>query len=497
MEIELPDGTILEAPDDADPSVVAKAYLAKQAPAPEQAAEQSPQQPTGNLYDAVNEPLMSLGSSALAMPVAGIAGLGAMGTKALGLTETDPADVVRRVQGALTYQPRTLAGEKVTGAISYPFEKLAQGADWAGQKTLDATGSPVAATAVNTAIQSIPALLTRRGGSRPATVKPNGPGSVTPVDRPVAPREAAQAPEAPVQGRPPAVANVSKNTVPTRAELAEAAQAAYKRADEAGVVVSANSLFKLKTRVASMAKKEGIDKDLHPDSTAALRRILETKGQKTLSELETLRKVAKDAQGSLKPADKRLAGMIVDELDSYIDNIGGADVVAGDVTKVSALKEARGYYSRAKKSEIIEDLMQRAEDSAKQFSGAGLENSIRIEFKNLAKNPKRMRMFTKDEQAAIRRVAQGGPMENAMRYIGKLAPTSVVSGTLAGGFATTMMGPAGVGVPIAGLAGRYVATRMTKRNVKQADELVRRGPSGANALARERAEQKRNALADF
>jgi len=30
MEIELPDGTILEAPDDADPSVVAKAYLAKQ-----------------------------------------------------------------------------------------------------------------------------------------------------------------------------------------------------------------------------------------------------------------------------------------------------------------------------------------------------------------------------------------------------------------------------------------------------------------------------------
>lgn len=30
MEIELPDGTILEAPDDADPSAVAKAYLAKQ-----------------------------------------------------------------------------------------------------------------------------------------------------------------------------------------------------------------------------------------------------------------------------------------------------------------------------------------------------------------------------------------------------------------------------------------------------------------------------------
>lgn len=35
MEIELPDGTILEAPDDADPSVVAKNYLAKQQQSPD------------------------------------------------------------------------------------------------------------------------------------------------------------------------------------------------------------------------------------------------------------------------------------------------------------------------------------------------------------------------------------------------------------------------------------------------------------------------------
>lgn len=33
MEIELPDGTILDAPDDADPSAVARAYMAKQKPA--------------------------------------------------------------------------------------------------------------------------------------------------------------------------------------------------------------------------------------------------------------------------------------------------------------------------------------------------------------------------------------------------------------------------------------------------------------------------------
>lgn len=41
IEIELPDGTVLEAPDDADPSAVAKAYMAKQA------APQAPPRTTG------------------------------------------------------------------------------------------------------------------------------------------------------------------------------------------------------------------------------------------------------------------------------------------------------------------------------------------------------------------------------------------------------------------------------------------------------------------
>lgn len=46
MEIELPDGTVLEAPDDADPSVVAKNYLAKsgQLQAPAQEPTQEPQE---------------------------------------------------------------------------------------------------------------------------------------------------------------------------------------------------------------------------------------------------------------------------------------------------------------------------------------------------------------------------------------------------------------------------------------------------------------------
>lgn len=58
----------------------------------------------------------------------GLGGLGAMATNAAGLTHTEPADVVRNVQGAMTYQPRTSAAgtiDKVMGAVQKPFDAAA------------------------------------------------------------------------------------------------------------------------------------------------------------------------------------------------------------------------------------------------------------------------------------------------------------------------------------------------------------------------------------
>lgn len=217
MEIELPDGTVLEAPDDADPSVVAKNYLAQQKTAAPVDKPKAPpmtlggrvgpftpppgQKPVGDLYSAILEPAASLVSGTAGTALGGIAGLGAIGTNALGLTKTEPADVVRGIQGAITYEPRTKAGDAVNSAIAYPFEKLANFADRAGdaintpqpnrpllarygagqkpmtQKDFGSDGSPLLATAVNTGIQSLPALLTRRGrveANVDRGVNPNG-----------------------------------------------------------------------------------------------------------------------------------------------------------------------------------------------------------------------------------------------------------------------------------------------------------------------------------
>lgn len=115
--------------------------------------------PTGfAVADVPLETGLTLGTGMVAAPAAGLAGLGASAAKAAGLTERNPADVVRDVQETLTYQPRTRGGQTAVNLISWPFQQLAKGADVAGGAVTDVTGSPALGAAANTAIQSLPAF---------------------------------------------------------------------------------------------------------------------------------------------------------------------------------------------------------------------------------------------------------------------------------------------------------------------------------------------------
>lgn len=91
----------------------------------------------------------------------GLAGLGAEGANLFG-ADIDAAGLVRRVQSALTYEPRTEGGKALSKAISYPFEKLGQLTDVAGEKTSEATGSPALGAAVKTAGDIIPMAVAHK-----------------------------------------------------------------------------------------------------------------------------------------------------------------------------------------------------------------------------------------------------------------------------------------------------------------------------------------------
>lgn len=112
----------------------------------------------GSVVNTVSEPITALATGtagAVAGGLAGIAGAVLPGPEGQG------ADWSQKVQNALTYKPQSAGGKAVLGAINAPFEWLGGKARQAGEATLGATGSPAAATVVDTAIQSAPMFAGR------------------------------------------------------------------------------------------------------------------------------------------------------------------------------------------------------------------------------------------------------------------------------------------------------------------------------------------------
>lgn len=270
------------------------------------------------------------------------------------------------------------------------------------------------------------------------------------------------------RGRPPA---------PGLEELKGQANAAYRAAEQAGVVLNPQKYTNVVDDIAKTVAKEGIDPTLHPRAVAALKRLQDVDGPITFEQAETLRRVVKNAASSQMADERRIARIMTEKLDDFIANLGQGDIISGNAKDASeAIRTARSLWSRMSKGEQIESLFERAANRAGQFSGSGFENALRTEFRSLAQNPRRMRLFTTAEREAIQRVARGGPLENAMRMLGKAAPTGIVSGTLGPAAGAAVGGPVGAAaVPLAGMGGRKAAEMMTKRNALLARELMLRG----------------------
>jgi hypothetical protein len=350
---------------------------------------------------------------------------------------------IHQVEDALTYQP---------GARG---QDLMRGVAGAAKTAYDKTGLPplMPDTPLGQTLPPAAADLFASLSAAPGMVR----GGVGALERTL-PKAVEQAP------------------VPTKELLKQQATAAYKRSEDIGAVVSAPKFDEFKTKLASDMEKSGIDSTLHPDATAALKRITSESGPVTLEKLETLRRIAQDAEKSIKPADANKAGDMVDAIDEMADGLKAGDLVSGTPDAVSALHEARDYWKRSRKADDLDELMRRAELSAPNFSASGMENAVRTEFRALAKNKRRFRQFSAEEQDAISKVAKGGPLQNTLRMIGKAAPTGIVSAGLGTGLGAALGGPVGAAlVPAVGAASRYGASRMTLANARAANELVRRG----------------------
>ena len=257
---------------------------------------------------------------------------------------------------------------------------------------------------------------------------------------------------------------------PTVQELKGQAGQQYKFAEEVGAVFKKNSYNQFANKVESTLAKEGLDKTLQPRVFAALERIKDTKGSNvTLENMEILRRIGQAAGSSADASERRLASILVENLDDFVETAQPGQLAKGSSEAVRALTDARDLWKRAKKTEIIDDLVASADlRSEANFTQSGMEQALRRKLVNLADNPKALRTFTKEEQNAIKLAAKGGPTQNLLRFVGKLAPTGVVSGGGSVGLGYLAGGPIGAVVtPVVGGLARKGAEQLGLRNIEQ------------------------------
>lgn len=249
----------------------------------------------------------------------------------------------------------------------------------------------------------------------------------------------------------------------------------YAMLEQSGIELKNDEFANSMTNIAKGLRKEGYTPTGYPKITGAIEELTSTAQPKDWTELQALRKMIKAGQKSVDPEERRLASILLDDYDNYLLNVPKSDIAAGDVKAAGKTwEEARDAYSRMKKAEVFEDMLEEAKLDRSKFTQSGEENSLAKQLRQLAKNDKKMRLFTKEEQAAITKAAEGGTLQNLLKFFGRFAPTGPVSGLFTGG--ATVMAPA-VGIPLAaGAAGsRVAATNMRRNTVEDLANIMRMG----------------------
>lgn len=272
---------------------------------------------------------------------------------------------------------------------------------------------------------------------------------------------------------------------PVAEQLRRQANAAYTRAENAGLEITPGFMDRLSTQLRTLAYNEGFDPGMHPELARVIRRLEEERQTpQTLRDIERLRRIVRAPGRKFdNPDQQRIAGDLVDEFDNLVGNLNPQDITAGNRNvALGALRDARNIYQRSRKVSVIEDMVDAAQTRAAQQTQAGLDNTLRNQFANLATNRKRMAAFSRAEQAEIRRIARGGgTVQQMLRFTGRFAVRGPVSGIFAGG-ATAMEPTIGLPLTLTAEGAKRGAEALRQRDVSRlieqlAQQQIPRQPS--------------------
>lgn len=251
-----------------------------------------------------------------------------------------------------------------------------------------------------------------------------------------------------------------RGAVPTLDDLAAKSKANYDVLEKSGFELDTPQFV---SHMAGLAPKlrsaAGYDPRIMPKVDVALSNLTATT-PKTVQELDTLRTIIGTAAKSADASERKAAKQLLDEFDTYVTTAPPSAIVAGDASAMKAWKEARADYAKMKKSELITDIIENAE-----LAKGTKESSIASQLSSLAKNDKKMRFFTPQEQTAIRDAAKGGNLQSMLNVVAKFSPVTPAAAIF------TAVNPLGAYTAGAGMAARSLADQ---RRAQQANMLANR-----------------------
>jgi hypothetical protein len=287
--------------------------------------------------------------------------------------------------------------------------------------------------------------------------------------------------------------------VPSAEALKEASEAGYNAVKTMGVDYSSVAVKDLADDLTRELADQGIIAELTPKTFSILEKLKQPP-EDSVASIEGLvaaRRALNNAGGDFtNPTERLAANRAIDRLDEFLEGSDPASVVAGPATAASkALEEARGNYAAAKRSDRVTNAEDVAERSAQAAaSGLNLDNRRRQVLNSILNKPKERRGYSKEEVALIEEIVRGKFGTNAARWLGNYlgAGGGLASNVASLGTAALGLGVAGdpVGLlagtipPIVGTASRSIAGKLTERQIRKLDELIRkRSPLYQNATA--------------
>lgn len=269
--------------------------------------------------------------------------------------------------------------------------------------------------------------------------------------------------------------------VPSSQELADQAGALYTAARQSGVQATpaqAKSIADTIDRIASAENVKlpsGKINSTYPKIGGVLNVFEEYSGGPIdVGQMQAIRRNLQDAAKSQDPGERRIATIMLGEFDDFATGIA------------PELAEASDLYWRSKLGDTIQEAIDLAENRSSQFSQSGMENALRTQFRQLnAKIIKgQLRGIPPELAEQIRLVADGSPIQNFARGVGKFAVRGPISGgpSVAAAAAAGFGGGGPVGAALAGGAvalpgeiGRRAAEGISIRNADIASAIARSG----------------------